>query len=348
MLSKKKLINIGLVVFSILLVIYGIELILHLTVPDFLGTRYSITGNFSDFVNRRFFNVSIFNKDPNVFRILGIGDSFSEMFKGEKLNYHNILEKQLNKLNNNKKYEVVNSGISNTGPGYYWNTLEKYGDSFKPDLVLIEFFIGNDFVEMNFDTKRIGLFINEPVNPKLGLLTYLRLKNLWLYQFGRARWIAWWDSLRKGEGTFSEEAFLRIEKARLNIFEKSQMDQFNKSWNRDSAVLSKIINWCNQRKVALVIVIIPDQLQVDQKLRQTLLKKFNIPENSIDLYFPNRQLINYLEKRKVHYLDLTKPLQDAAKSKTLYLKRDTHWNYAGHELAGNIISDYLQKHHLVN
>jgi hypothetical protein len=344
---KKKLINIALVVFSILLVIYGIEIIIHLTTPDFLKTRYSITGNFSDFVNRRFFDVSIFNKDPNVFRILGVGDSFSEMLKGEKLNYHDILEKQLNKINPTKKYEVVNTGVSNTGPGYYWNTLEKYGNSFKPDLVLIEFFIGNDFLEMNFDTKRVGLYINEPVHPKWGLLTYLRLKNLWLYQFGRARWIAWWDSLRKGEGTFSEGEFLRIERARLNIFEKSQKNKFDKLWNRDSHILSKIINWCNQRKDPLVVVIIPDQLQVDQKLRQSLFKKYKIPENSIDLYYPNRKLIDYLKERNVNYLDLTKPMQEAAKSKTLYLLRDTHWNFEGHAMAGNMISDYLQQHHLL-
>jgi hypothetical protein len=347
MLFKKKLINITLVIFSLLLVIYGIELIIHLTTPDFLGPRYSITGNFSDFVNRRFFDARIFNKNPKVFRILGIGDSFSEFFKGEKLNYHDILEKQLNNLNHDKKYEVVNAGISNTGPGYYWNTLEKYGDSFKPDLVLIEFFIGNDFLEMKFDTKRVGLFINEPVHPKWGLLTYLRLKNLWIYQFGRAQWIAWRNSLSKGKGTFSEEEFDRVEIARLWIFEKSKRDEFNKLWNRDSDVLSKMITWCNQRKIPLVIVIIPDQIQIDADLRESLFKKFNIPANSIDLYYPNRQLINYLEARHVHYLDLTKPMQEAAQSQTLYLVRDTHWNFAGHELAGNMISDYLQTNHLV-
>lgn len=164
---------------------------------------------------------------------------------------------------------------------------------------------------------------------------------------GRARWITWRDSLRKGEGTFSEEEFSKTEKARLWIFEKSQRDKFNKLWNRDSEVLSKMSNWCNQRKIPLVIVIIPDQIQVDANLRKSLFNKFNIPENSIDLYYPNRQLINYLEERKVHYVDLTKPMQEAAKSKTLYLIRDTHWNYEGHAMAGNMISDYLQKHHLL-
>lgn len=347
MLFKKRLINILLVIFSVLVAIYSIELIIRLTQPSFLGTKYSITGDFSDFVNRQFFDASIFQKDPKVFRILGVGDSFSEFFKGEKLNYHNIIEKQLNALNHNKIYEVVNAGISNTGPGYYWNTLEKYGDSFKPDLVLMEFFIGNDFLEMNFDTKRIGLFIIEPVHMKRNPLAYLSLKKLWIYQFGRARWTVWWDSLRKGEGTFSEEEFLRIEKARLDIFEKRQRDKFNKLWNRDAGVLEKIITWCNQRKVTLVVVILPDQLQVEQKLCQTLLKKFNIPEKSIDLYYPNRTLINYLKERNVHYLDLTDPLQQAAQSKPLYLVRDTHWNIAGHELAGAIISDYLQKQHLL-
>ena len=344
---KKIITNIMLVIFSLLLAIYAIEIIIHLTEPDFLETRYSITGDFSDFVNRGFFDASIFNKDPKVFRILGIGDSFSEFFKGEKLNYQNILGKELNKLNHDKKYEVVNAGISNTGPGYYWNTLERYGDSFKPDLVLIGFFIGNDFYEMNFDTKRVGLYINEPVHPKWGPLIYLRFKNLWFYQVGRARWIAWQNSLHKGKGTFSKDEFLRVEKARLWIFEKSQRDKFNKLWNRNSGVMDKMINWCNQRKIPLVIVFIPEQIQVDANLRNSLFTKLNISENLIDLYYPNRHLINYLKERGVHYVDLTKPMQEAAKSKNLYLLRDTHWNLEGHAMAGNMISDYLQKHQLL-
>jgi hypothetical protein len=347
MLSKKRLINIILVIFSLCLAIYGMEFIIHLTTPSFLGTNYSITGDFTDFVNRGFFDANIFNKDFGVIRILGIGDSFSEFFKGDGLNYHNILEKQLNKLNGTKKYEVINTGISSTGPGYYWNTLEKYGDLFKPDLVLIGFFIGNDFTELKFNTKRIGLFIIEPVEPKTSLTTYLNYKRLWIYQVARAWWIAWINSFSKGTGTFSEEEFYNIERSRLLMFQNSQRDKFNKLWHNDSEILSKINNWCTKRNIPLVIVILPDQIQVDETLRHDLFTKFNIPDNSVDLLYPNRILINYLEKNNIHYVDLTSPMRKAGKSHTLYLTRDTHWNEAGHKIAGNIICDYIQTHDLL-
>ncbi|MFZ5449532.1 MAG: alginate O-acetyltransferase AlgX-related protein [Thermodesulfobacteriota bacterium] len=346
-LSQKRLINIILVIFSLCVAIYGLELALRLTTPAFLKTNYSITGDFTDFVNRGFFDATIFHKDPGVIRILGIGDSFSEFFKGTALNYHNILEKQLNKSNSTKKYEVINAGISNTGPGYYWNTLEKFGDLFKPDLVLIAFFIGNDFTEMRFNSRRIGMFIVEPVEGANGLSTYLNYKRLWIFQLVRGWWIAWRNSLSKGAGTFSEDEFYNIEKTRLWIFENSKREKLDKLWNNDSVILSKINNWCRERKIPFLVVVIPDQIQVDETLQHDLFAKFNISANSVDLLYPNNILINYFERNHIHYVDLTIPMQKAGKSRPLYLVRDTHWNEAGHEIAGNIIGDYVRTHNLL-
>ena len=46
--------------------------------------------------------------------------------------------------------EIVNAGMEAIGPGYYWHILSKYGDLFKPDLVMVGFFVGNDFEEADF------------------------------------------------------------------------------------------------------------------------------------------------------------------------------------------------------
>ena len=84
-----------------------------------------------------------------LFRILGLGDSFSVYLKDKKQNYNNFLQQKF--IGSGKgEVEIVNAGMEAMGPGYYWHILNKFGDLFKPDLVLVGFFVGNDFEEAEF------------------------------------------------------------------------------------------------------------------------------------------------------------------------------------------------------
>ena len=76
--------------------------------------------------------------------------------------------------------EIVNAGMEAMGPGYYWHILSKYGELFKPDLVLVGFFMGNDIEEAEFDVF-IGNFIKEPKDLIKRYSRYYQFKNLRLY-----------------------------------------------------------------------------------------------------------------------------------------------------------------------
>jgi hypothetical protein len=84
-------------------------------------------------------------KKEDVYRILGIGDSFSFGVVPYENNYLTLIESQLQK--EHPKLEVFNMGIPSTGPKEYLSLLVAEGLALKPEMVLLSFFVGNDFSE---------------------------------------------------------------------------------------------------------------------------------------------------------------------------------------------------------
>jgi hypothetical protein len=82
-------------------------------------------------------------------------------------------------------------------------------------------------------------------------------------------------------------------------------------------------------------------------MRAEVLDALKVKEDSLDFDYPNALLKNYLEKHRIHYVDLTGPMRQAAQTKRLYVLRDTHWNIEGNKLAAEIIFTCLQEHKLL-
>ena len=107
-------------------------------------------------------------------------------------------------------------------------------------------------------------------------------------------------------------------------------------------------DWCDRRKIKLVIAILPDQFQVDQALREAVLTKYkNIAEKNIDLSQPDSLIVNFCRAHNIHCLDLLGQFQEQGKTRQLYALRDTHWNEAGNRLAADLIFEYLEENQLV-
>jgi len=113
--------------------------------PSWLPSDYSytITTN-TDNLNERF-DYSI-EKNPDVFRIVTIGDSYTYgLYVNTKENYPERLEDMLtdNSLcKSNKKFEVINLGVGGYDIEYSVQRFKVRGQKYNPDLVL--WLIGND------------------------------------------------------------------------------------------------------------------------------------------------------------------------------------------------------------
>jgi hypothetical protein len=93
-----------------------------------------------------------------------------------------------------------------------------------------------------------------------------------------------------------------------------------------------------------LVVLIPDETQVNGTLQTEVARSWGRSLEEIDFARPSRALANALEHAGVSALDLTPALQQAARSTRLYKPRDTHWNIAGNRLAAEQIVPAVRRH----
>jgi hypothetical protein len=347
--------NTTLLIVTFLVLAMLLEIGLHLKPHFFTGNSPDILGEFSDFTSRGQLTEEVFQKPKGVFRILGLGDSFAVNLAYWKKNYHDFLREKLSGLGRSR-VEVVNAGMPGVGPGYFWQILHTYGERLRPDLVMVGFFEGHDFEDWKM-VITIGNVISEPKDLREKIWNYLQVEKTRLGSF-ISRKLMFYNSERKRAqeaqalgfrdgGSFSRETFLEIERKRCRIFQRNGRVELQRNWRQCARVLAQIKQWCEARRVELVLLIFPDQFQVDEDLRAQVLEKYQIPADSLDLEYPNTLITDFCRQNQIHCLDLLPPFQEKEKTTQLYRLRDTHWNEAGNRLAAELIFNYLEDHKLI-
>jgi hypothetical protein len=349
--------NIAISVVTIFTLTIIVEIWLQLYPHRFTGIDgVDVVGEFSDYTSRGYLTEDVFNKKKDVVRILGLGDSFSVYLRDKKLNYNNILQQEFI-ASGRGDVEIVNAGMEAMGPGYYRHILHKFGDSFKPDVVLVGFFVGNDFGEADFSVY-IGNFIIEPKDLFKRYSKYDQFRHLRLYRLLKNKYTRYRDAQLKKEevkrqpaqqvGTFSQATFLEVEKKRSWMFDKNNRALLSRQWGECSEVILKMKDWCDRRKIKLLIAILPEQFQVDQELRKAVLTKFqHIAAEDLDLSYPDNLIVNFCRTHDIHCLDMLGQFQEQGKTRQLYMLRDSHWNEAGNRLAAELIFEYVEKNQLL-
>jgi len=271
-------------------------------------------------------------KDPGVYRILGLGDSFAFGVVPHKFNFMTLLEKQLNQCN---KVEVINMGIPWLDPEDFLSVMVHEGLEFNPDLVMVCFFIGRDFLP------------NER-----SLYTYSHaasfLKFLYDLHRGYEGQIYHGKSIYEDDKpTLTDEVFMHCEKGRSRIFVKNY-EKFKSLFGGAVSPLRRMKDICQARGIDLMVVMIPDEMQVNAQLQTEVVTATNRSADQFDFDLPNRMLSHELENMKVKQLDLLEPFKQASMRERLYKLRDTHWNIPGNKLAAELIGNYIGNTILTN
>lgn len=269
-------------------------------------------------------------KDKDTFRILGMGDSFAYGVVPYQYNYYTLLEQKLNQ--NSKKVEIINMGIPGTGPKDYLNLFVNEGLALKPDMLVLSFFVGNDFTD------------NQDQRP---LYTYSYLATLVNYLIKiptkyTGNVIIAHKKYDDNKPSFTEEAYLNIEYARTRIYRK-ESKRFNRYFTKVMSHILEIHEICKQKNIKLTIVIIPDEIQVNSSLRDKVIKTYNINTDNYDFAQPNKLLVEEFQKNNIDYIDLLNDFVTVGKKTNLYIPLDSHWNIAGNRLAAEIIDKDLSK-----
>ena len=271
-------------------------------------------------------------KQTGTFRIAALGDSFAFGVVPYGSNYLTLLEEGLRRQG--RDVEVLNMGIPSIGPVAYPDFFIDEALSLEPDMVLLSFFVGNDF----YETRRRRKYY-----------TYSAVLMSVRYVFLRAtkyEGIVFNDT---GEycdtcPTFTPEAYLEIEKKRSTIYwvNDSPLDSFA---DEAMSYLTGIRDICRDKDISFLVTLILDELQVNDQLRRSVMEQLVPPvqESDWDTTKPNRALVARLAEARIPYKDLLADLQQAARGEPVYRPRDSHWNLAGNRVAARVLEPWVRR-----
>ncbi|MCP4897823.1 MAG: hypothetical protein GY906_12695 [bacterium] len=273
------------------------------------------------------------DNSSNRLRIIGLSDSFG--LAGSSQNYHRLIGDKLKTWA--PPYEIVNFSVAGYELQEELILLKRFGAKYDPDLVLHGIFVGNDFWG-SMETTPVS-FRDMPLELRIGLRGYFPRHFLIRQLFSNVR-VARQDTNMRAEetnvenqsGTYSRTSFLDIERKRTAICLRSIRadDQF---WKSVSGILDQIYAQSRDLGAQYVVVIHPDQFQVEPELFNELVKRYELNPNDYDLEQPQRFLRSYCTARGLPFVDLLPVFRSHEGQEGLYLLNDTHYNEHGNRLA---------------
>lgn len=145
---------------------------------------------------------------------------------------------------------------------------------------------------------------------------------------------------RKEPPTFSEKRFLEIESGRMEI-----LNPESASIRKEYREFMKYLEAFHSRLgSSLIVVVIPDEFQVNDELFEQLLATRDRP-GRYKRNYPQERIRSFCETKGIPMLDLLPVLRDANREDRVYHLRDTHWNARGNQIAGEAIAHVILEHH---
>jgi hypothetical protein len=271
-------------------------------------------------------------KSPGKIRIAALGDSFSVGIRVPyEDNYLTIVEQRL------MNAELYNFGVCCTGPREYRILLSTLVWSYHPDLVILPIYLGNDITEV-LPAAKLRKFSPDALHIVWFGLRAVRLvaERFRLAAEGNA------DAFKMVPlSEFSEDAYLRCSATRLDVCHVPDPPRLFGCWKDAYHELDGIVVDCREHKVPLLVLLLPDEFQVNSGLLRRDLEVRGWQRNEVDLALPNRRLSEFFRRRNVPCLDLLASFVQAGGQ--AYYRNDCHWNVLGNHLAAEAIGPWLRE-----
>ncbi len=298
---------------------------------------------------------------PGVLRVVALGDSFT--FASGALpdadHWTTLLERELEQRLD-RRTEVLRLGVPDTGPAFQLRLWQIEASRLEPEVVVLAFFVGNDFTDHQADA---GVFASRGrgLSGRLASLSalYRAVRNLTRVLAAGAdrpsdaasRGAAdvtpgepvpgYRDTFDRDRPTFSRRRFLAIEAERMALCLRSEQAAFDRLAERVAGVVVELSSEVRASGADCVVMIIPDQYQIDGSLAERAAASVGHRIDDYDLERPQRALHQALDTAGVGRLDLLPVFRRHAGEGALYRPRDSHWNRRGNELAARALAQWV-------
>ena len=289
-------------------------------------------------------------KPRDAFRVVVLGDSNAEAFQVPQENtFWSELERRLQGCPwlSHRPVEVLNFGVSGFGTTQELLTYQKFGRKYRPDIVLLAFFIGNDLRD---NVRRLT-----EAGPPIGILRpfhtlsgdTLVLDNSFLKAYTDADKAPHWfehmrvvQLVRMAASWFTYRS-LRTVDARALISPPDA--EYAGAWNVTEKILDRLNTEVKADGSRLVVATVSTGQQVDPDPER---RARNATQRSIqDLFYSDKRLYRLSRGIGFQMIPLAVAMSEVAERANVYFHGFAnttmgvgHWNRRGHSVAGQIIA----------
>ena len=281
------------------------------------------------------------NKPAGSYRVLGLGDSFVYGAVSTRDNFLRVAERALD-----DDTDILLMGVPGWSTENELGLLEDFGLGLEPDLVIVNFFVGNDVTGIPVRSRVIRGNVYPTTSP-LPVRNLLRKSQLFV-MFESLVLRGMMKQLKDdGEPTHTAEAesghvselYLKIVTHNLPVFSREPDKRTAALWVEAEGYLEKIGEVCRGTGVPWMLVVIPDEMQVDPVVRSQVLDGLGLIKTDYDFDAPQRRLDTWARKQNVPMLDLLPVMRAEHNPEArLYVPNDTHWNKRGNLIAGQVVA----------
>lgn len=285
-------------------------------------------------------------KRPGSYRILCLGDSFGQV--GGRGNFHYLIWDMAKR--ERRPVEIVNLSLGGYQVDMERDVLLQFGERYHPDLVLHNFYAGNDY---ELDAKSIFYINNLPFTERDNssywrphhfylpmLMTNLNAINQEKHRMAAEALIH-----KTAPGFFSENTYLALVFNALCVCDSSRPLRGN------GPRIRQILEETRQETLRLgaryALVLHPAEFQVNGVLREAVQRRFPFNPARCDLKAPQRFIREYADSAGIPLMDLLEETGADQLQPSSYLLRDAHYNEEGNQKAARAIWRFLNSKGLI-
>ena len=278
-------------------------------------------------------------KPEGRYRVLGLGDSFVYGAVPVRDNFLRVAERRLNDQTG-VQTDILLMGVPGWSTENQLGFLQSEGLGLEPDLVVVNFFVGNDVTGIPVRGRVIRGNVHPTTSP-LPVRNLLRKSQL----FVMFESLVLQGMMKKARGEEPAPApaenapvsdiYLKIVDQNLPVYLREPDQHTEALWTEAIGYLEGIDAACAAAQVPWLLVLIPSEIQVDPDVRSQVLARLGLSANDYDFDAPQQRLVSWGDARQVAVLDLLPDLiHEHRPGDRLYMSNDTHWNRRGNKVAG--------------
>jgi hypothetical protein len=277
-----------------------------------------------------------------VFRILLLGDSFTEALQVPfEASLPSLIEGALAQRTG-KRIEVINAGVGGWGTDDELRYLTSYGLRYHPDLVVVAMTLHNDIRDnLRQDWHRVegGVLMDQPRSP-MSVLDW-KLTQVKAYAATRFQTYQLWRRVRHGSEI--RQAGQQLRSHVVQLFEAQTPPRIAEGVTLTDLELQRIQAVTQGAGGRVVLVLLPIRYQLSDSSFADFVRGAQMSPAAMQIEKPQQMITPLAESLGIPVIDLLPRFREwtAEGAAPLYLNWDGHWTEAGHRLAAEVVTDGL-------